>query len=31
MDATQFGQGAEELGFELSSLVGGDCLRATEA
>jgi hypothetical protein len=31
MDVTQFGQGMEELGFELSSLVRGDGLQATEA
>jgi hypothetical protein len=31
MDATQFGHGVEESGFELSYLVRGDGLRATEA
>jgi hypothetical protein len=31
LDATQLGQGPEKLGFELTSLVGSDGLRAAEA
>jgi hypothetical protein len=31
LDATQLGQGPEKLGFELTSLIGGDGLRAAEA
>jgi hypothetical protein len=31
LNSTHFGQGVEELRLELTSLVGGDGLRATEA
>jgi hypothetical protein len=31
LNSTHFGQGVEELRLELTSLVGGDSLRATEA
>jgi hypothetical protein len=31
LNTTQFGQGLEELRFEMPSLIGGDGLRTTEA